>query len=573
MDSSDKNQSRQTITAKEGSTISNIVQAVIHLPAWAWIIGSVTLSVCLCVAIISASVVSNSRTLFPKSTPMAFNTATPEESLIIVANFEDRSNGAYTGTDHAQYIYEQLDAQVKKDKLNITVRRLDQVVDDNTAKSIGEAYHSTLVIWGWYDALTVTPRIERIKNLQGRTSDMEGFRLSLADPNKVEFEAITNLPNQVSYLVMFTIGADNIFNHKYTEALTYINNAIRIASTITNDTSYADEAYVYRGIIYAETKEYDLALADLNKEVELNPNYDFAYFARGLTYYNKEDYDHAITDYTRAIELNPKYENAYYNRGLAYFQKGDYEQSISDYDKALEINPNNATFYHARGFTYYTKGDTLQSMGNESEAKENYDLALADFSKGLEINPNDADFYYMRGLTYESMYESDKSIADYTQAIELKPDYAYAYMGRGNNYQYKGDYKNAISDFTKLIQLMPDYANAYFNRGNAYHAKGSYDQAIADYSKVIQLNPKDADAYINRGNTYKDKSDYNLAITDFTKAIELKPDYERAYSNRGLAYESLGQTSNAIKDFEKILEISTNPDWRKRAEDELKKLK
>jgi hypothetical protein len=53
--------------------------------------------------------------LFPTPTPTAFAPATEGRSLIIVANFEDRSGGKYQGIDPAQYIYEQLAAQVEKE--------------------------------------------------------------------------------------------------------------------------------------------------------------------------------------------------------------------------------------------------------------------------------------------------------------------------------------------------------------------------------------------------------------------------------------------------------------------------
>jgi tetratricopeptide (TPR) repeat protein len=41
--------------------------------------------------------------------------------------------------------------------------------------------------------------------------------------------------------------------------------------------------------------------------------------------YLMSDYDGAIADYTKAIELNPKYVEAYCNRGTAELGKSDYD--------------------------------------------------------------------------------------------------------------------------------------------------------------------------------------------------------------------------------------------------------
>jgi tetratricopeptide (TPR) repeat protein len=40
-----------------------------------------------------------------------------------------------------------------------------------------------------------------------------------------------------------------------------------------------------------------------------------AYNNRGLAYYGKTDYDRAIADYDKAIDVNPRYVSAYIDRG------------------------------------------------------------------------------------------------------------------------------------------------------------------------------------------------------------------------------------------------------------------
>ncbi len=47
------------------------------------------------------------------------------------------------------------------------------------------------------------------------------------------------------------------------------------------------------------------------------------YYNRGNAYGKKGQYDKAISDYTKAIEINPSYAKAYYNRGVAYIKEGE----------------------------------------------------------------------------------------------------------------------------------------------------------------------------------------------------------------------------------------------------------
>ena len=66
-----------------------------------------------------------------------------------------------------------------------------------------------------------------------------------------------------------------------------------------------------------------------------------AYNERGNDYSNLGQYERAIEDYKKAIELNPNDDVAYYYRGIAYYFLNQYERALKDFDKALKINPNN----------------------------------------------------------------------------------------------------------------------------------------------------------------------------------------------------------------------------------------
>ena len=51
--------------------------------------------------------------------------------------------------------------------------------------------------------------------------------------------------------------------------------------------------------------------------IDVDPRYADAYYNRAEAKYVLLDYQGAISDYTKAIEINPQYENAYHFRGFA----------------------------------------------------------------------------------------------------------------------------------------------------------------------------------------------------------------------------------------------------------------
>jgi Flp pilus assembly protein TadD len=54
---------------------------------------------------------------------------------------------------------------------------------------------------------------------------------------------------------------------------------------------------------------------------------------------DKGDYERAIADFTKAIEIIPKMTAVYHHRGLAYEALGRRADAIADYRRALALDP------------------------------------------------------------------------------------------------------------------------------------------------------------------------------------------------------------------------------------------
>ena len=65
-----------------------------------------------------------------------------------------------------------------------------------------------------------------------------------------------------------------------------------------------------------------------------------AYLGRGTAHLKAFNFDSAIADFTKAIELNPKLALAYSNLGWTYEAIGDEREAIAHYWKALEFEPS-----------------------------------------------------------------------------------------------------------------------------------------------------------------------------------------------------------------------------------------
>jgi len=96
-------------------------------------------------------------------------------------------------------------------------------------------------------------------------------------------------------------------------------------------------AYTVRASLYLAKNQFDLAIEDLAKAIELDPAAAPAYDLRGAAFHRMGKFDRAIEDFNEAIRRNPKFLTAYSNRGHAYLAIGERELAMADFRKVLEL--------------------------------------------------------------------------------------------------------------------------------------------------------------------------------------------------------------------------------------------
>lgn len=206
-------------------------------------------------------------------------------------------------------------------------------------------------------------------------------------------------------------------------------------------------------------KKFEEIIALLTAE-ELERAIDKAelYVWRGNSRYNKKEYDKAITEYDKAIEINPNYELAFYNRGFAWVVKKEYEKAIADYTKVINLNPDYASAYVIRA--------------SIRRAMKEYDTANADYDKAIEIDPDYANAYYNRGLAKkENNVDIEGSKQDFEKYLELTTDeddiwakyanYYIEYLNERINDKELSDIADLISKIKCLLLIKDDCITHY----------------------------------------------------------------------------------------------------------------
>ena len=108
--------------------------------------------------------------------------------------------------------------------------------------------------------------------------------------------------------VFFLVGCENpaksrLYTEEGSKQLLRYSDYKKAEETLTEAIKYDKsnfEAYYYRGCTRINAKQYSDAIADLEKAVELKPDYADAYFNLGKTYYLMNNEDKACEYYKLA---------------------------------------------------------------------------------------------------------------------------------------------------------------------------------------------------------------------------------------------------------------------------------
>ena len=80
--------------------------------------------------------------------------------------------------------------------------------------------------------------------------------------------------------------------------------------------------------------EYKKAEETLTQAIKYDKSNYEAYYYRGCARVNAMNYDGAIADFEKAVELKPDYADAYFNMGKTYFLKNNEDKACECYKLA-----------------------------------------------------------------------------------------------------------------------------------------------------------------------------------------------------------------------------------------------
>ncbi|EKD95342.1 MAG: hypothetical protein ACD_24C00513G0001, partial [uncultured bacterium] len=110
---------------------------------------------------------------------------------------------------------------------------------------------------------------------------------------------------------------------------------------------FSFRVYNNLGDVYAKEGRFDLAIANFQKSIQLDPTFADAVHNLGYVYLQMKDYDNAWKYLEQSYKMNPRMFGATYKMGVIAYYKGDYDTARAMWNKTLELNPGDANAIYA----------------------------------------------------------------------------------------------------------------------------------------------------------------------------------------------------------------------------------
>ncbi len=147
-----------------------------------------------------------------------------------------------------------------------------------------------------------------------------------------------------------------------------------------------------KGVDLTENKQYQQAVEQFSKAIELSDRVEKAYTYRGMSYGCLGEFEKGLSDFDKALALDPNLFEAYYHRAVLFGRQGKFARAVDDMTKVIELAPEFA-------FAHAVRASLYKEMGALEEAKEDMDT-FKNLHPGVEA-PDFDDIIHGRRPDFE----------------------------------------------------------------------------------------------------------------------------------------------------------------------------
>ncbi len=237
--------------------------------------------------------------------------------------------------------------------------------------------------------------------------------------------------------------------------------------------------YRYRGAVHVTRHEFELALTDLNRAVQLRKADDIdPYLSRGEGFHRMKEYAKAIDDFDAFLEKSPK-GHVYKRRAASHFQLLNYEAATADLKQSVALKSDDLS-----NLTWIPLEEIAACPDEEFR-----DEFLKLVNEVVKLNGNSRNARATRATILCAFGQQENALLDLEGIVEsgnasAKTHYqtALLHLASGELEVYRNDCKRILKSFAQSDDPITEFFAAW--------SCALTTDAIEDYRPAIELARK-----------------------------------------------------------------------------------
>ncbi len=211
------------------------------------------------------------------------------------------------------------------------------------------------------------------------------------------------------------------------------------------------------------------------------PDDERAHTLLGNHYFGQQEWELAIGEFTRAIQINPGYSQPYNQLGYAHRFLGNYAEAEQAFKKYIQLIPGDPN-------PFDSYAELLMKMGR-------YEESIASYRKALEQNPNFVASHIGIATDYNLMGEHDRAREQLEQLYRIARndgERRAAHFAMTVSYMDEGNVQSALEEQEKQFELAKKIDDAaamagdLIVMGNILLENGKPDAAAEKFRKSFE---------------------------------------------------------------------------------------
>ncbi|TQV86473.1 tetratricopeptide repeat protein [Aliikangiella coralliicola] len=218
------------------------------------------------------------------------------------------------------------------------------------------------------------------------------------------------------------------------------------------------------------------------------------YYKRGKNFYRMKNFEQALVDFSRAIELNSDEGEYYYWRSKTYHKLNRFGKAVFDIEKAsqLAVHDDRVQKYHDWLVSQIQVRGAVTK--NEQEIKDEMSTLI----QAINQEPNDSRLYFRKAKLLLAQNKKQMAIRDLKKAIKLNPEEIRYYLLMDDILFKKREFNKIIEYWEQYIALKPFDSRAYLERAGTYYHQHDFDAAMKDAQKSADLGNEKAKRFYQK---------------------------------------------------------------------------